>query len=257
MAVPHPLRVDDHHRVERPRPSPVTAPGRAGVLVPADFTRDRELWRWVPDGVSLAVTRLDPVATDDNLTMARSLADPAALDWPTRQVVAGGVSAVLFACTTCTFVGGRAGETALAAAMRSAGAPVALTTAASLVRAARRVGGTRAAVVHPYDRRVGERLRAYLTSAGLPVVRSTGIRVGLTEVSTVRPEDVVDAVRRGDDPAADVVVVSCTELPTYDAVAGLEAELAKPVVTANQAGMWALCAALGRAAVGPGQALLA
>ena len=232
---------------------------RGGVVVPADFTRDRELWRWAPDDLSLLVTRLDPVPMDDNLTMAATLNDPALLDRPTRQVLGGGAAAVLFACTTCSFVGGPERERAVADVMRAAGARPALTTSASLVRAVRAVGGTRAAVVHPYDRPVGERLRSYLDGAGIDVVRSSKLEAGATEVSevsTVEPGDVVDAVRRGDDARADVVVLSCTELPAYDAIAPLESELGKPVVAAGQAGMWALCRALGVAAVGPGQCLL-
>lgn len=229
---------------------------RGGVVVPADFTRDRELWRWAPEELSLLVTRLDPVPMDDNLTMAAALNEPRLLDRPVRQVVAGGAAAVLFACTTCSFVGGREREQSIEAVMRTAGARPALTTAASLVRAVRAVGGTRAAVVHPYDRPVGARLRSYLDAAGVAVVRSSRLEVGLTEVSTVETAHVVDAVRRGDDDRADVVVVSCTELPAYDAIGTLEAELGKPVVSADQAGMWALCRALGVAAAGPGQSLV-
>ncbi len=224
--------------------------------MPADFTRDRELWRWAPEALSLLVTRLDPVPMEDNLTMATGLNDPGLLDRPTRQVVAGGAAAVLFACTTCTFVGGRSREQAVADVMRAAGARAALTTSASLVRAVQAVRGTRAAVVHPYDGPVGERLVSYLDAAGVDVVRSSRLGVGPTDVSSVEPSQVVDAVRRGDSGRADVVVVSCTELPAHDVIAPLEAELGKPVVTANQAGMWALCRALGVSAVGPGQRLI-
>jgi len=35
---------------------PVVGVG-AGVVVPYDFALDRELWRWVPEDVSLHVTR--------------------------------------------------------------------------------------------------------------------------------------------------------------------------------------------------------
>jgi maleate isomerase len=50
--------------------------------------------------------------------------------------------------------------------------------------------------------------------------------------------------------------VSGTNIATYDVIAPLEAELRKPVVTANQVTMWALLGAIGRQAVGPHQWLL-
>ena len=37
----------------------------------------------------------------------------------------------------------------------------------------------------------------------------------------------------------DAVFVSCTNLSTYDVIAPLEAELGRPVLTANQVTMWA------------------
>lgn len=66
-----------------------------------------------------------------------------------------------------------------------------------------------------------------------------------------------ELIRAVDDPAAEAIVVSCTNLPSYDLIAPLERELGKPIVTANQATMWATLRRLGIAAVGPGQALLA
>jgi maleate isomerase len=51
--------------------------------------------------------------------------------------------------------------------------------------------------------------------------------------------------------------VSCTNLATYDLIAPLERELGKPVLTANQVTMWAALRVAHKAAVGPGQRLLA
>ena len=54
----------------------------------------------------------------------------------------------------------------------------------------------------------------------------------------------------------DAVFLACTNLRTYDLIASLEQELGVPVITANQVTMWAVLAAAGVAAVGPGQSLL-
>jgi maleate isomerase len=56
--------------------------------------------------------------------------------------------------------------------------------------------------------------------------------------------------------AADALFISCTNLPTYDAIPQLEAELRMPVLSANQVTMWAALRAIGAKAVGPYQALL-
>ena len=70
-------------------------------------------------------------------------------------------------------------------------------------------------------------------------------------------EQTVQLIQDADHEDADAIVVSCTNLATYDVIATLEDELGKPVVTANQATMWAALRALDREAVGEGQRLLA
>jgi maleate isomerase len=56
--------------------------------------------------------------------------------------------------------------------------------------------------------------------------------------------------------AADALFISCTNLPTYDAIPQLEAELRMPVLSANQVTMWAALRRIGAHAVGPYQGLL-
>ena len=63
-------------------------------------------------------------------------------------------------------------------------------------------------------------------------------------------------IRDADSPDAQAVFASCTNLPTYDLIAPLEAELGKPVLTANQVTLWAALRQAGSTAVGTGQRLL-
>jgi maleate isomerase len=69
-------------------------------------------------------------------------------------------------------------------------------------------------------------------------------------------DETVRLVREADCSDAEAVFVSCTNLATYDVIAPLEAELGKPVLTANQVTMWAMLEAIGRRAVGPRQWLI-
>ncbi|NIH85300.1 maleate cis-trans isomerase family protein [Amycolatopsis granulosa] len=230
---------------------------RVGVVASFDFTRDDEIRRWVPDGIELDVRWTAAVPADDNLAMVSALAEPAYLATPVRSLCAGDPAAIAYACTACSFVRGAAGERALRAAMTSWGARHALTTSGAVVDALRSVGARRVAVVHPYAPAVGRRLQAYLTEHGFQTTRTTGFALTVDEVPAVQPDEVADLIREGDTPTADAVFVSCTGLPTYETITPLEAELGKPVITANQATMWALLRAAGTKATGPGQRLLA
>ncbi|GAB3587346.1 Asp/Glu/hydantoin racemase [Amycolatopsis endophytica] len=230
---------------------------RVGVVASFDFTRDDEVRRWVPDGVALEIRRTADAPADDNLTMVSALAAPACLTEPVRELCATGVAAIGYACTACSFVHGAERERALREAMESVGAPRALTTSGAVVTALQAVGAKRVAVVHPYSPPVARRLHTFLAGAGFGITRTTGFTLAVDEVPDVQPDEVTDLVRQSDTADADAVFVSCTGLPTYDVIAPLEAELGKPVVTANQATLWALLRAAGTKAAGPGQQLLA
>ncbi|GAA2526361.1 hypothetical protein GCM10010398_08760 [Streptomyces fimbriatus] len=115
------------------------------------------------------------------------------------------------------------------------------------------------ALVTPYTVSVTRALEGYVARAGVTV---TGCAyMGLTRhIWKVTYREVVDmarrAVVRGRLGAADALFLSCTNLPTCDAIPQLEAELRIPVITANQVTMWAALRRLGTRAVGPYQALI-
>jgi maleate isomerase len=227
-----------------------------GVVVPYDFALDRELWRWVPDDISLHLTRMPYVPLAATMEMAIHVSDPALVANGASEVKAVSPLVTAYACTSGSFVGGLAGETALVAAMKGAGAPAAVTTGGALLTALRHLDMNRIATATPYTADITAGLSSYLAEAGVDVVAASGL--GLTSDIWTVPYDVTaQLVRDTDRPDAEAVFVSCTNLPTYDVIAPLEAELGKPVLTANQVTMWSALTLAGRKAVGPGQQLLA
>jgi maleate isomerase len=236
--------------------SPPLEQAGIGVVVTYDFALDRELWRWMPDDVSLHLTRMPYVPLAATLEMAIHVSDPALVANGVAEVKAVSPLVTAYACTSGSFVGGLAGETALVAAMIQAGAPAAVTTSGALLTALRHLDITRIATATPYTADITAGLSSYLTEAGVDVVAASGL--GLTSDIWTVPYDVTaKLVRDTDRPDAEAVFISCTNLPTYDVIAPLEAELGKPVLTANQVTMWSALTIAGRKAVGPGQQLLA
>lgn len=226
-----------------------------GVVAPFDMELDRELWRWLPPEVDLLMTRtpfVDDVVTAE---FARELTRGSAVPDGVRSVTAGRARVVAYACTSASFVGGRAGDAAIRASMIEAGASSAITTSGAIVEALQALGVARVAVATPYLPDLSALLDDYLREFGIePVVNAA---LGLDrEIWNVPYARTAELIREVDRPDADAVVVSCTNLPTYALIAPLERELGKPIVTANQATAWASLARMGRAAHGPGQALI-
>ncbi|MDT0549878.1 MULTISPECIES: decarboxylase [Streptomyces] len=226
-----------------------------GVVAPFDFALDRELWRWVPDQVSLHLTRTPFVPVEVSLDLARLVSEHETLHEAVRALCAIAPEVVAYACTSGSFVGGVAGERAMCAAMTQAGEMPSLTTSGALLGALREIGARRIAVVTPYTKSVTDSLEEYLGEAGITVTGRAYL--GLTRhIWKVPYRDVVDMARQAVVGAADALFISCTNLPTYDVIPQLEAELRMPVLSANQVTMWAALRAIGERAVGPYQALL-
>jgi maleate isomerase len=226
-----------------------------GVVIPYDFALDREMWRWVPAQVSLHLTRTPYQDIPVSVAQAMAMGDRETVARCTKDLVVIEPAAVAYGCTSGSFIGGLAGEAALIAAMVEAGAPTAVTTSGAVIAAAHALGLKKVAVVTPYDEAVGAKLRVYLNEAGLEVTAHNDM--GLTGRIWTVPYEITAAVaRRTAQGGGDAVFLSCTNLRTYDLIASLEQELGIPVLTANQVTMWAVLAAAGVAAVGPGQSLL-
>ncbi|WP_232333622.1 Asp/Glu/hydantoin racemase [Agromyces laixinhei] len=226
-----------------------------GVVAPHDMALDAELWRWVPDEAALFFARTSYLPLAVSLEMVELLGDITGIRSATEQLKAIEPVAYAFACTSGSFVHGRAGERAAAAALSEAGGAPGITASGAILAALGHLRIRRVAVATPYDATITARLESFLVEAGVAV---TGIRqLDLdSRMWTVPYARTADLIREANSDAAEAIVVSCTNLPTYDLITPLEHELGKPIISANQATMWAVLTQCGLAAVGPGQHLI-
>lgn len=232
-----------------PGPGLEDVPPGIGVVAPFDLALDRELWRWTPEPVSLYLTRTPRLEGPVGVALAEHLAD--------LDVVAAGCSAVAVAdpgvtaylCTSASFVAGLDGEARLRAAMSHGGARHALTTSGAVLGALSALGVSRVAVATPYDEALTARLVAFLAEAGVQTTGSAFLGLG-ADIWRVGADSVRALARAVPRDGAQALVLSCTNLRTYDVIAALETELGIPVVSANLATMWAALRILGRLPAG-------
>jgi len=125
----------------------------------------------------------------------------------------------------------------------SAGAGVpALTSAQAIGRAVRALGARRIAVVSPYSGEVNARAARYFKDKhGLETVALEGF--GATDayaIGQLGPQHAREAFARIDRPEIEAFVVPGGNFPTMSSIASWEREFGKPVVTTNQASLWAM-----------------
>jgi maleate cis-trans isomerase len=161
------------------------------------------------------------------------LADGAAL------LTAENPDAVMWACTSGSFVFGSDGARDQASGVAAAVGVPASSTSIAFVDALRHVGVRRVAVAASYPDDVAQHFVRFLRAGGADVVSmgSHGI-VTAAEVGTLTPEQVIAMVKAADHPDADAVLVPDTAMHTLAIVSELEAAIGKPVLTANQVTVW-------------------
>jgi maleate isomerase len=235
----------------RSAPEPVLedVPPGIGIVAPFDLALDRELWRWTPDPVSLYLTRTPALDGPVGVGLAEHLADPEVIAAGAAEVAVADPGVTAYLCTSASFVSGLAGEARLREAMIRGGAHHALTTSGALLEALAALGVERVAVATPYDRALTERLESFLGEAGVATTGSAYLGLG-ADIWRVGADSVMALARTVPRGNAQALVLSCTNLRTYDVVAPLERALGLPVVSANLATMWAALRALGRLPAG-------
>ncbi|SDT33853.1 maleate cis-trans isomerase family protein [Microlunatus soli] len=226
-----------------------------GVVVPHDMALDRELWRWTPDDVTLLFTRTPYSPLEVTAELVTDLSDPEMIGRAATDLVTVEPLAYAYGCTSGSFIRGEAGQQAILDAITTTTGRPSVTTSGALVRAIRQLGLRRVAVANPYADDISVAFEHYLHEVGLEVAgsRNLGMMHDIWRVDYATTRQLLLAADRDD---ADGIVVCCTNLASYDLIAELEAELGKPVITANQATMWAALRLVGRQAVGPGQRLI-
>ena len=216
---------------------------RVGLLIPSSNTNiEPEYYAVMPPSVSVHFGRLE--MTEVSAAGLSGLEDDV-----TRQselLATAGVDAILFCLTAASFQLGLDYDAGLKQRIETASGKPAMTAAQTIVDALNSLQVQRIAMATPFVPAVNEVSRAFMTANGFEVLSIEGL--GLTDNFSIAQTDyetVRDLVRRADHGDAEALVIPGGNMPCLQVAPELELALNKPVVTTNQAGIWALLRQLG------------
>jgi len=229
---------------------------RLGVLAPAaDAGPEAELNAMVPSTVTVHAARVPFAAMlpggDMNPTIAlkavAAFAEPPGVDSAIKLLAACPVQVIGFGFTSSAYVSGRDGEAQMYSRLadQARGIPV-VTTCTAMVDAVGSLGCQRISLVSPpwFDTELTTMGADYFTSAGLDVVAAASCDLP-SDQKAITPE-LLHAWVMGNTPdAAEVIVIGGNGFRAVGTIETLERDLGRPVVTANQALLWACLAAAG------------
>lgn len=155
---------------------------------------------------------------------------------------------IVFHCTATSMEEGLAGEAHIVEEIqRSSGCPT-ITTCQAVIEALRHLGVKKLVLISPYVEKTNQLEHQYMRESGFEVIHDLGL--GLTggdQYITVTPERWKEVVLENARPEAEGYFLSCTNTTMIEVIEECEQRLNRPVVTSNQATLWACLQRLGLA----------
>jgi maleate cis-trans isomerase len=213
---------------------------RIGFLVPpGNPTVEPEMAELTPPGVSLHFTRMNAEGAvgshagqeERNRTQVESI--PACV----RLLAMVRPDVIVLAHTATSYTLGQAREAALVSEMEALGGARFVTAFGSVLAALQRLGVRRIAYATPYSAEMTARGVQHLEQCGVNVV-SSGHLDNVRNIYEENSERAYAIARQVDRPEAEAIFLSGVGMPTLDALAPLEQDTGKPVISAASAMMW-------------------
>ena len=212
---------------------------RIGLIYPAEgLVVEPEFHAMSPDGVSVHTTRIDLSKT--TLSGLSEMMDDDRIEVASRLFGRAPLSVLTFGGTSATFMRGPGYDQEIIARMERSlpGIPASTTSTAS-VRALQALGTKRVSFVGPYVYEITQQGRKFFEASGFEVTGAHGLEIGDNlELNNLSLERIYDFTKKSGEPNADTIFISCTGIRTVGAIAALEADLGRPVVSAIQATFW-------------------
>ena len=183
--------------------------------------------------------RTDMSGNSHRLSALRKTARVANLIEAARRLASLRPDAVMWACTSGSFVLGRKyAETQVRAIRQIVAAPTSSTSLA-FVSALRHMRLRRVSIAASYPPATARAFATFLDQFNIEAcaVKSLGLRDGLLS-SRLSPAQVVQFARKADVPSAEALLVPDTALPSLGIIGKLEREIGKPVLGANHVTLW-------------------
>jgi maleate cis-trans isomerase len=225
--------------------------GRIGLVVPANNSViEPEFWRVLPEGAALYATR---ILAKGDLTPDAVRRMEADMDRAVTELAATGVDVMLLADMVTTFImepGWNERRTAAVTAQTGAACASAWSAMADALAA---LGVRRIALGTPYPAAIHALAPPFFEASGYTLSGHATLDIlAMRDVPEVRPERLAAFVRGIPREGAEAVVLLATDLPSFAAIAPLEAELGIPVLSSNLVLLWRALRLAGNTARLPG-----
>jgi maleate cis-trans isomerase len=223
---------------------------RIGLIIPsANRLAEPQFNRYLPEDVDIHVTRL---------RMTGKWAKPldqlqGAIEEAAAVLSDTSPDVIVFHCTANSMEGGLDGEQRITEWVGQASGCEAVTTSQAITEALRELAIRKLVLISPYVEATNQAEMRYMSEAGFEVVHELGLGLpGSDDYIAVTPEQWLDITCDNSRPEAEGYFLSCTNTRMIESIEAVENRLARPVVSSNQAALWACLRRMSRPTSVPG-----
>lgn len=204
---------------------------------------EMEFHRVVPEGVSVHTARMMMQEVTQREKKVRSILEMTnEVERAASEVASVEPSAIIYGCTTGSFVKGLGYDLELAKRIEKATGIKALSASTSVVEAMKKLAFRRISVATPYIDEVNNLEKKFLEDSisGLSITDIQGLQfVENIPKGKLDPYSAYILAKKLDQQENDGIFISCTNWRTFEIIQLLENDCKKPVISSNQATMWA------------------
>jgi maleate cis-trans isomerase len=213
--------------------------GMVGLIVPANNSVILpEIYRALPDGVTAYETRMNVEGDLTVEAVERMIADANDAATLLRQT---GVDLICYCCMVSSVIKGWQWEDELLAQLAPNAARGATSANRAMLEALRYLGARTVALVTPYPAELNVLLDGFFAAKDVRVKSVGGVEVrDVKEVRRLKPEGLRAICRELDLEGVDALCLLATDMETLSVIDALERELDRPVLSSNQAIIWAI-----------------
>ena len=220
---------------------------RIGIILPSvNNVLESDLAGVVPEGCTYHTTRMLVSSTGMTLQSLRDM--NASIEDCVDLLSNCGMDILTYGCTSGSFMEGPGYDQKIISTIETKSGLPAVATAAAAAEAMHFLGLKRISIVTPYPDEVNKTIPVFFEGNGFEIVSIAGRGFGVAksiDITNDPPEKIEKFAIENCDPGADGLFMSCTSWNAFSTIEGVEQAIGRPVVTSNQATIWATFKKLG------------
>lgn len=214
---------------------------RIGLIIPSsNIAMEDEFYKYLPSYITMHTARmkLKSITEEGLIEMEKEIDRCIDLLMDCR------INVLVFGCTSGSLIKGKEYDKFIKNKIENISSKPAIVTATCAIKALNSLDLKRISVFTPYSDKLNTKVKCFLESYGFKVINIKGLNLTKRgDPGKVDPKFIYQEARKLKD--GDGLFISCTGLRTFNILKILEDELGKPVVSSNQATLWATLRKLG------------